>query len=341
MHMARRLVIAPILIVALGIGLGVGAMVYFNVWKTNEIVPDDEVIFVVEPGESFQHIAANLESTGLIKRRRMFHILGLLEGQLASIQAGEYSFAQAATPVSVLRKLTSGDVVKRQVRLPEGGTFRQFKKVLQSEDKLNFDIESVSVRNVFEFLGVTGEDKIFGEGWFFPDTYFFQMGEKASDVLMVAHQRMVEALDESWKARTANGVLSNRYDLLILASLIEKETSRKEDKALISGVFSRRLAKEMKLQADPTVIYGLGEEFDGDLKREHLRTPNDYNTYVNLGLPPTPISAPSSDSLHAAANPATGDALFFVGRGDGTTHFSSTLKEHNEAVERFQLGKGD
>lgn len=341
MHMARQLVIAPILLVALGIGLGVGAIVYFNVWKTNEVVPDDEIIFVVEPGESFQHIAANLESTGLIERRRMFHILGLLEGQLASIQAGEYSFAQAATPVSVLQKLTSGDVVKRQVRLPEGGTFRQFKSVLQSEDKLDFDIESVSVENVFEFLGVSGEDKSFGEGWFFPDTYFFQMGQKASDVLMVAHQRMVEALDESWKARTANGVLSNRYDLLILASLIEKETSRKEEKALISGVFSRRLAKEMKLQADPTVIYGLGEEFDGDLKREHLRTPNDYNTYVNLGLPPTPISAPSSDSLHAAANPATGDALFFVGRGDGTTHFSSTLKEHNEAVERFQLGKGD
>ncbi len=341
MHMARRLVIASILIVACGIGLVVAAITYFSVWKTNEVVPDDEIIFVVEPGESFQHIAANLESTGLIKRRRMFHILGLLEGQLASIQAGEYSFAQATTPVSVLQKLTSGDVVKRQVRLPEGGTFRQFKKVLQSEDKLEFDIESVSVKNVFEFLGVKGEDKNFGEGWFFPDTYFFQMGEKASDVLMVAHQRMVEALDESWKARTANDVLSNRYDLLILASLIEKETSRKEEKALISGVFSRRLAREMKLQADPTVIYGLGEEFDGDLRREHLRGPNNYNTYLNLGLPPTPISAPSSDSLHAAAHPAAGDALFFVGRGDGTTHFSSTLKEHNEAVERFQLGKGD
>lgn len=341
MHMARRLVIAPILLVAIGIGLFVGAIAYFNVWKTGEVVPDDEVIFVVEPGDSFEHIAANLESTGLIKRRRMFHILGLLEGQLASIQAGEYSFAQAATPVSVLQKLTSGDVVKRQIRLPEGGTFRQFKRVLESEGKLQFDIESVTVKNVLEFLDVKGEDKSFGEGWFFPDTYFFQMGEKASDVLKVAHQRMVEALDETWKTRTESNVLSNRYDLLILASLIEKETSQKDEKARISGVFSRRLAKEMKLQADPTVIYGLGEKFDGDLKREHLRSPNDYNTYVNLGLPPTPISAPSFDSLHAAAHPAAGDTLFFVGRGDGTTHFSSTLKEHNEAVERFQLGNRD
>lgn len=339
--MTRRLVNAYILVLIVCIGLVLVAIGYFHAWKSNEVMPDDEVIFIVEPGESFQHIAANLESTGLIKRRRMFHVLGLLEGQLASIQAGEYSFAQAATPVSVLQKLTSGDVVKRQVRLPEGGTFRQFKKVLQSEEKLEFDIESVSVKNVFEFLEVEGEHKSFGEGWFFPDTYFFQMGEKASDVLMVAHQRMVEALDESWRARTPSDVLSNRYELLILASLIEKETSRKEEKPLISGVFSRRLAKEMKLQADPTVIYGLGEKFDGDLKREHLRSPNDYNTYVNMGLPPTPISAPSSDSLHAAAHPAAGDAMFFVGRGDGTTHFSATLKEHNEAVERFQLGKGD
>ena len=339
--MTRRLVSATILAVVVCIGLALVTVGYFNAWKTNEIEPDDDILFVVEPGESFQHIAANLESTGLINRRHMFHILGLVEGELASIQAGEYSFAQAASPVSVLEKLTSGDVVKRQIRLPEGGTFRQFKKVLQAEDKLAFDIESVTVKNVMDYLGVTGEYKSYGEGWFFPDTYVFQMGEKASEVLKMAHRRMVEALDEEWKARTPGDVLSNSYDLLILASLIEKETSRKEEKARVSGVFSRRLGQEMKLQADPTVIYGLGEAFDGDLKREHLRSPNEYNTYVNMGLPPTPISSPSLDSLHAAAHPDDGDALFFVGKGDGTTHFSSTLKEHNEAVERYQLGKRD
>lgn len=339
--MTRRIVNTYILAGVVCIGLALTAVGYFNAWKSNEVEPDDALIFVVEPGESFQHIAANLESTGLIKQRRLFHILGLLEGKLASIQAGEYSFAQAARPDSVLKKLTSGDVVKRQIRLPEGGTFRQFKKVLQSEDKLQFDIESVTVENVFEFLGITDQDKSFGEGWFFPDTYSFQMGEKASDVLRIAHKKMVEMLDETWKARTRSDVLSNRYDLLILASLIEKETSLKEEKALVSGVFTRRLAQDMKLQADPTVIYGLGEKFDGDLRREHLRSPNEYNTYVNFGLPPTPISAPSTDSLHAAAHPAAGDALFFVGRGDGTTHFSATLEEHNKAVEQFQLRKRD
>lgn len=339
--MTRRLVSANILAVVVCIGLALVAVGYFNAWKTNEIAPDDDILFVVEPGESFQHIAANLESTGLINRRHMFHILGLLEGELSSIQAGEYSFAQAASPVSVLEKLTSGDVVKRHIRLPEGGTFRQFKKVLQAEEKLAFDIESATVKNVMDYLGITGEYKSYGEGWFFPDTYVFQMGEKASEVLKMAHRRMVEAVDEEWKERTSEDVLSNPYDLLILASLIEKETSLKEEKALVSGVFSRRLAQEMKLQADPTVIYGLGEAFDGDLKREHLRSPNEYNTYVNMGLPPTPISSPSLDSLHAAAHPDDGDALFFVGRGDGTTHFSATLKEHNEAVERYQLGKRD
>ena len=339
--MTRRLVSANILAIVVCIGLALVAVVYFNAWKTSEIEPDDDILFVVEPGESFQHIAANLESTGLINRRRMFHILGLLEGELASIQAGEYSFAQAASPVSVLEKLTSGDVVKRQIRLAEGGTFRQFKKVLQAEEKLAFDIESVTVKNVMDHLGLSGEYKSYGEGWFFPDTYVFQMGEKASEVLKIAHRRMVEALDEEWKAKSPGDVLSNPYELLILASLIEKETSLKEEKALVSGVFSRRLAQEMKLQADPTVIYGLGEAFDGDLKREHLRSPNEYNTYVNMGLPPTPISSPSLDSLHAAAHPDDGDALFFVGKGDGTTHFSTTLKEHNEAVERYQLGKRD
>ena len=339
--MTRRLVSANILAVVVCIGLALVAVGYFNAWKTNEVEPDDDILFVVEPGESFQHIAANLENTGLINRRHMFHILGLLEGELASIQAGEYSFATAASPVTVLEKLTSGDVVKRQIRLPEGGTFRQFKKVMQAEDKLAFDIEPVTVKNVMDYLGVTGEHKSYGEGWFFPDTYVFQMGEKASEVLKMAHRRMVEALDAEWKARTQGDVLSNPYDLLILASLIEKETSLKEEKALVSGVFSRRLTQEMKLQADPTVIYGLGEAFDGDLKREHLRSPNEYNTYVNMGLPPTPISSPSLDSLHAAAHPDDGDALFFVGKGDGTTHFSATLKEHNEAVERYQLGKRD
>ncbi|MCY3884727.1 MAG: endolytic transglycosylase MltG [Gammaproteobacteria bacterium] len=339
--MARRFVIANTLGVLAAVGLVLGAVVYFNGWKTSELELDREVLFVVQPGDSFQHVAAELEDSGLINRRRLFRILGLLNGDLASIQAGEYSFAQTTNPVSVLEKLTSGDVVKRQIRLPEGGTFRQFKEILQSESKLAFDIDSITVKDILEFLGESGEHKRFGEGWFFPDTYVFQMGDSASDVLRIAHDRMVESLDGTWKSRTPCEDISSEYDLLILASLVEKETSRKDEKPLVSGVFTRRLAKEMKLQADPTVIYGLGAEFDGDLKREHLRRPNEYNTYVNLGLPPTPIAAPSSESLHAAAHPAPGDALFFVGRGDGTTHFSSTLKEHNEAVERYQLGERD
>lgn len=339
--MARRFVIANTLVVLAAVVLFLGAIGYFNVWKTSKLELDHEILFVVQPGDSFKHIAADLEDSGLIKRRRLFRILGLLNGDLASIQAGEYSFAQTTNPVSVLEKLTSGDVIKRQIRLPEGGTFRQFKEILQSEAKLASDIDSVNVRNVLEFLGESGDHKSFGEGWFFPDTYVFQMGDSASDVLRIAHHRMVETLDETWKARTPCEDISNEYDLLILASLVEKETSKKEEKPLVSGVFTRRLAKEMKLQADPTVIYGLGTEFDGDLKREHLRRPNEYNTYLNLGLPPTPIAAPSSESLHAAAHPAPGDALYFVGRGDGTTHFSSTLREHNEAVERFQLGERD
>lgn len=339
--MTRRFVLAHLIALLAGLGLLAVSIWYFNAWKSSEVTIDDDVLFIVEPGESFRHIAFGLMDTGLLERPRMFHILGLLEGELASIQAGEYAFAHAASPSSILEKLTSGDVVKHHIRFPEGGTFRQFKRLLEAEDKLTLDIDDVSVENVLNFLESSVEHTGFGEGWFYPDTYIFQMGEKASEILGIAHQKMIEVLDTAWTGRASGEVLANRYELLILASLIEKETSKKEEKSLISGVFCRRLLRNMKLQADPTVIYGLGEEFDGDLNREHLRRPNKYNTYINLGLPPSPIAAPSEETLLAAAHPAQGDELYFVGRGDGTTHFSSTLAEHNEAVKRFQLGERD
>ena len=341
----RKPVIALLIVVAIALGITCVAIVFFNHWKQTAVGPTSNVVFVVEPGESYQKIAESLEEKGLVKNRRLFQLLGWFEGKLSSIQAGEYFFDQSVDPVSLLGILTSGEVVKYQVRLPEGGIFRQFKKILSSEEKLNYDLEDITNDNVLEVLGIANEvskaGSGHGEGWFFPDTYVYSAGERASNVLRRAFERMSEVLDDSWKSVSASEVISSRYDLLILASIVEKESSIQADRLKVSGVFVRRLEKGMKLQADPTVIYGLGESFDGDLKRKHLRTDTKYNTYTRFGLPPTPICSPSADCLHAAANPAPGEEIFFVGRGDGTTQFSKTLKEHNEAVKRYQLGTND
>ena len=342
--MGKR-VIALLVVVAIAVGITGFAIVFFNHWKHTAVGPSSNVVFVVKPGESYQKIAESLEEKGLVKNRRLFQLLGWFEGKLSSIQAGEYFFDQSVDPVSLLGILTSGEVVKYQVRLPEGGTFSQFKKILRSEEKLDFDLEDTTNDNVLKVIGVANEVSAvgseYGEGWFFPDTYVYSAGERASNVLKQAFERMSEVLNDSWKSASASEVITSPYDLLILASIVEKESSIRADRLKVSGVFVRRLEKGMKLQADPTVIYGLGESYDGDLKRKHLREDTEYNTYTRDGLPPTPICSPSADCLNAAANPAPGEEIFFVGRGDGTTQFSKTLREHNEAVRHYQLRTND
>ena len=176
------------------------------------------------------------------------------------------------------------------------------------------------------------------EGWFFPDTYRYRRGEKSSVILRRSYERMKQELNLAWNNRHANLPYRSDYELLIMASIVEKESSRFEDRLRVAGVLIRRLQQGMRLQVDPTVIYGLGDDFGGNLTRKHLRMPSPYNTYLDYGLPPTPICSPSKDSLLAAAHPADGDELYFVARGDGSTHFSSTLQEHQRAVRKYQIG---
>ncbi|MCY4144046.1 MAG: endolytic transglycosylase MltG [Gammaproteobacteria bacterium] len=343
--MVRKLVIALCVVVVIALIASFGAISFFDQWKHRKVVPTAEVAFTIERGESFRQIAENLERSGLIDRRHMFHLLGWLEGELSSIQAGEYLFSRPQSPISILDKLTTGQVAQFRIRLPEGGTFRKFKELLSVAEKLSFDLHESTAATVLVEIGMADEITDYGnahaEGWFFPDTYAYSSGELASDVLKRSLDRMTDELNAIWKDAEPSKAIANRYELLILASIVEKETSIAEDRFRVSGVFTRRLEKGMKLQADPTVIYGLGERFDGNLKRSDLRLDTPYNTYLHVGLPPTPIASPSADALYAAANPASGDELFFVGRGDGTTQFSKTLSEHNRAVERYQLGDGD
>ncbi len=343
--MVRKLITALCVIVVIALIASFAALNFFDQWKHRKVSPATEIVFTVERGASFQQIAEDLERSGLIDHRHMFQLLGWLQGELSSIQAGEYLFSLPHSPVSILDKLTKGQVAQYRVRLPEGGTFKTFKQLLSVAEKLSFDLHESTAASVLVEIGMADDVADYGnthaEGWFFPDTYAYSSGELASDVLKRSLKRMANELEIHWKDAEASKAIGNRYDLLILASIVEKETSISEDRLRVSGVFARRLEMGMKLQADPTVIYGLGASFDGNLKRSDLRLDTPYNTYLHFGLPPTPIGSPSAEALYAAANPAQGDELYFVGRGDGTTQFSKTLSEHNSAVERYQLGKGD
>lgn len=323
--------------------LGVIVFCHYEAWRQHEIHIDGAQTLDIQPGDSFTDIVSRLNTIGIIQNVGYFEFLARMSGATGSIQAGEYLFSGTYTPVGVLQDLVQGNVVNRTLTLPEGGTVKDFIQVLASAPKLDFDIANLSIEAALTELGVAKKwEQIpsgHGEGWFFPDTYQYAKSTRASEILTTAHNKMTEELRESWRNRDHTIPLKTPYELLILASIIEKESGILEDQKQISGVFSRRLTKGMRLQADPTVIYGLGDEFSGSLTRAQLNMDHPYNTYRNYGLPPTPIAAPSRAALQAAANPAPGDALYFVARGDGTSKFSATLEEHNRAVRKYQLNQ--
>ena len=323
-------------LVALGIVALVVGWFQLNDWSKTEIDLAEPVLLVVEPGEALQPISLRLEEEGVVDRGWLFEILARFKGLTTSIKVGEYRFVGATSPLDVLRDIVSGNVSHYFLQLPEGETFATILQILSNTPKLEFDLSGVDVRNVTDLLDLPG-DVVSGEGLFFPDTYRYEYRETASSILHRASEEMQWVLDLEWDTRTPMAGLDTRYELLILASIVEKESGLKVDRHRISGVLQRRLEKSMFLQVDPTVIYGLGDAFDGDLKRIHLEQVNPYNTYRVKGLPPTPICIPSLEALHAAANPSGGDDLYFVARGDGTSQFSRTLEEHNVAVRKFQL----
>lgn len=325
--------------------LGVVVFCHYEMWTHHEIEIEGVQSFEIQTGDNFTDIASKLHSHGIIQNVGYFELLARMSNSTGAIQAGEYSFSGTYTPETILQNLVQGNVVTRTLTFPEGGTFNEFLHILESTPKINFDLTKRSVDTALAELNIARISENIpsnhGEGWFFPDTYRYTTSMQASEVLIIAHRKMVDELNDTWIQRDPTTPLNTPYELLILASIVEKESGIVEDQKQISGVFSRRLHKRMRLQADPTVIYGLGESFDGNLTRSHLNMDNPYNTYRNYGLPPTPIAAPSRAALQAAANPAPGDALYFVARGDGTSEFSATLEEHNRAVRKYQLNQKD
>lgn len=292
--------------------------------------------FTVKSGSSLKTVARTLSDEGLLGEPFGFWILGRLLGKAGSLHAGTYRVAAPLTPLELLDKLASGDVVPVEIAFLEGTTFRQWLAQLEAHPHVRSTLKGLTEAKIGELLGIR-ESSL--EGLFFPDTYRFHAGTTDAEILRRASAEMAKRLARAWESRDPSLPLASPYEALILASIIEKETGQAAERPTIGSVFVNRLRRPMRLQTDPTVIYGLGSRFDGNLRKRDLLADTPWNTYTRDGLPPTPIAMPGQASIDAAVRPAASEYLYFVGRGDGSHQFSRTLEEHNRAVAKYQLGR--
>jgi len=288
----------------------------------------------VQPGESLRLVAAHLHNQGVLPHPLDLVLLARLRGDADAIRAGEYLVEPGTSVAALLELLKSGKVVMHSLTLVEGWTFAQVMMSVESDSSLSHTLDGSDATIVMSKLGHAGEDP---EGRFYPDTYQYPKGTSDVAFLERAYHVMQEHLDSAWQMRAPELPYKSPYDALIMASIIEKETAQPQERGEIAGVFVRRLQKGMKLQTDPTVIYGLGAQYHGKITYKDLRTDTPYNTYTRNGLPPTPICMPSLASIEAALHPTPGDVLYFVARGDGTHQFSATLAEQTAAVQKYQI----
>lgn len=291
-------------------------------------------VFVLAPGSTGFDIVRELDRQGLTRRGWEWRALMRLEPHV--YRSGEYRLTAGMLPHEVLDELASGRVIQYRLTLVEGWTFSQVAALLDGNEVLEHRFALSDPEQRPDLLSALNLEH--PEGWFLPETYQFSRGDADVDILERAHRSMREELGRAWASRDDGLPLDSPYELLILASIIEKETGLEAEREQIAGVFTRRLKKGMRLQTDPTVIYGLGEDFDGDIRKRDLKTDTPYNTYTRHGLPPTPIAMPGRASLQAAARPADGETLYFVADGNGGHTFSVTLEEHQAAVNRL-LGR--
>lgn len=294
------------------------------------------VDFRIPPGSSLRGAIVQMQEAGVDTPGWPLLLLARLQGAETGIKAGSYSLAAGTTPLQLLDKLVRGKVTQGELALIEGWTFRQWRQRLDAHPDLRHDSAGQAEAELARRLGLPGERL---DGWLFPDTYLFDKQSSDLELLARARRAQQQRLDAEWAGRAANLPYRTPQEALIMASIVEKETGREADRSLVAAVFVNRLRLGMRLQTDPSVIYGLGERFDGNLRKDDLLTDTPYNTYTRSGLPPTPIAMPGLASLRAALHPASSDALYFVARGDGSSEFSRTLEEHNRAVNRYQRGK--
>lgn len=315
------------------IAVPLGWFFYQDYLQTEIGFADEGIVFTVPENSNLYSVTRELSLAGYLKYPNLL-VWHARWQKLTDIKTGEYRFPADATPESLLEILNDGDVVQYSHTLIEGRTLAEILQAMHQDSRISATLVGKTSDEIVEAVQM---DVTHPEGWFYPDTYAFSRDTSDVAILRQAHLRMQEVLAEEWAKRVDGLPLETAYEALILASIVEKETGAAHERPEIAGVFVRRLNAGMRLQTDPTIIYGLGEEFDGNLTRKHLTTDGPYNTYRNGGLPPTPIAAAGRAAINAALNPADGEALYFVARGDGTHAFSATLDEHNRAVQEFQI----
>ncbi len=291
---------------------------------------------VIKPNSSVMSVGRQIQRGGVRMDPRLFALLVRLTGHGTDLKAGGYEFDSTATPLSVVGKIARGEVNHYVLTVIEGWEFRKMRVAVDAHPALKHDTRGLSDAALMKAIGAP---ETAAEGMFFPDTYLFARDSSDLELYRHAYRAMQRRLTDAWNARAPGLPYKTPYEALVMASIVEKETGQPAERPLIAAVFVNRLRKGMMLQTDPTVIYGMGESFDGNIRKRDLQTDTPYNTYIRNGLPPTPIALPGLASLAAATAPASSDALYFVARGDGSSHFSNSLPEHNRAVDKYQRGK--
>ena len=348
--LSRRIVSAliryfPLLLVVLFVLFFFTAKLALSVWHGPARQMNQAVVFTVEPGDRFAHVADDLQQQGIFPAANLIRLLQFFLAPDFILKAGEYRLPKQASPAQIMAILDRGVSIQGSITFIEGENFRQMMQRLGDHEGFLALIKAAPASAIindqrFVLSSYAIElmpEQLSYEGWYLPDTYFYDQHRPSLMLLDRAHQAMIEVLQSEWAIRQPDLPYQSPYEALIMASLIEKETAIGSERAQIAGVFVRRLNKRMRLQTDPTVIYGLGAGFDGNLRRADLRRDSPYNTYTRHGLPPTPIAMPGRAAIHAALHPASGDTLYFVAKGDGSHYFSSTLEEHQRAVRRYQI----
>lgn len=313
-------------------------IIFFISWfyylvNTAAELPFTPYEFSIESGSNLKSISDQLAADHLLPNAWSFILLSKMLGYESSIKAGEYELVENISPLQLLEHLVKGDIRLNEIRFIEGWTFSQIRKALDEHQAIRHDTLNLSEQEILQLIGAY---ELKAEGLFFPDTYFFPRNSSDVSILKRAYQTMQNHLKAAWSSRKEMLPLKSEYEGLILASIIEKETGKESDRSIIAGVLINRLRLGMKLQVDPAVIYGIGHDFDGNLRKQDLLADQEYNTYTRSGLPPSPIAMPGLASIQAAFNPAETDALYFVAKGNGESHFSTNLKDHNRAVHKYQ-----
>ncbi len=303
---------------------------------TESVVSGKPKLIEIEKGDSFNEITEKLIQQNIAIKPLWFKLMAYQKKVSNKLKTGEYELQAGLTMPDILLKLVEGKSLQYSITFPEGWSFKQIFQEIQNNPNIEHTLEKNDYKSIMAELNSEYEHP---EGLFFPDTYYFE--KKATDLSLLkkSHAKMLSVLKTEWEAREKDLPIESAYQALILASIIEKETGAAEERKKIAGVFTRRLETGMLLQTDPTVIYGMGDEYKGDIRYKDLREPTPYNTYVIKGLPPTPIAMPGKAAIHAALHPAKGKSVYFVAKGDGTHVFSETLREHNNAVNKYQRKK--